>query len=309
MENDALQTNQFQNKTTTPAPEKGVELMPRFTQRIADGWERALDITPLTLIPVLFACLEIDKIQSVLTHDGVYFGLQFGFPHAVGTMWSFVSVPTTGYTVRFGVADRVTPAVLLLVGATAVVKAALAAGYFGSVASYLERGAYDFLTHVRAYFVPFLLLGVLPLLVLLPLAAGVGFRSGGFGGGIAALFVAAIVVFLGVSYLFYATPYLLVLRELGLVAALQESYSLAVRGGPYVSYFLGYVAFTACVSLVASAMVVNIPVVGLLVGIVGGGVLGLALNIATMRFVADIDPESPTLVEWEPSDDDSSHPA
>ncbi|SEL41966.1 hypothetical protein [Haloferax larsenii] len=284
--------------------------MPRFTQRIADGWEHALDITPLTLIPILFACLEIDKIQSVLAHDGVYFGVQFGFPHAVGTVWSFVSAPTSGLTVRFGIVDGMSPTILLLVAATVVVKSALTAGYFGSVASYLERGSYDFFAHVRAYFVPFLLLGVLPFLVLLPLAAGVGFHSGGFGGGIAVLFVASMVVFLGVSYLFYATPYLLVLRELGLVAALQESYSLAVRGGSYVSYFLGYVAFTACVSLVASAMVVNIPVVGLLVGIVGGSLLGLALNIATMRFVADIDPESPTLVEWEPSDgDDSSHPA
>ncbi|WP_396613347.1 hypothetical protein ACH9L7_17090 (plasmid) [Haloferax sp. S1W] len=279
--------------------------MPRFTQRVADGWERALDAAPLTLIPILFTCLEIDEIRSVFAHGGVYFGVQFGLPHAVGTMWTFVNAPSTGFTVDYGVADGMTSTVLLIGAATVVVKAALTAGYFGSVAAYLERGTYDFLTHVRAYFVPFLLWGALPLVVLLPLGVSVGFRRSGFGGDVLALLLGAMLVFFGAAYLFYATPYLLVLRELGLVTALQESYSLAVRGGPYTTYFLGYVAFTACVSLVASAMVVNIPVVGLLVGIVIWSVLGLALNIATMRFVADIDPESPTLVEWEPSDGDS----
>lgn len=73
---------------------------------------------------------------------------------------------------------------------------------------------------------------------------------------------------------------------------------LAVNGGPYVTYTLGYMGTVLIVSPFASVLVVSTPLVGLPVGVVAGGLLGLALNITTMRFVADIDPESPSAGEW-----------
>jgi len=77
-----------------------------------------------------------------------------------------------------------------------------------------------------------------------------------------------------------------------------ESTSRAPLFGPYVAYALGYLGFVLVVSPVATALVVNAPVVGLPVGILGGGVVGLAANITTMRFVPDLDPASSVAASW-----------
>jgi hypothetical protein len=112
----------------------------------------------------------------------------------------------------------------------------------------------------------------------------------------------AFPVFLLLAYLFYATPYLVVLRGTGLLEAARASYELATDGGACRSYFLGFGPFVLLVSPIASAIVVNVPGPGLLFGLVAGAVLGLAGNVATVRFVADIDPIGPAVGRWDEAD-------
>ncbi|WP_199522943.1 hypothetical protein [Haloferax sp. Atlit-6N] len=180
-------------------------------------------------------------------------------------------------------------------------KSALAAGYFGSLKAHLETGEYDFFESVRSYFGPFIALTFVPFLLLLPFAMSIGLNATDLPSNLVNLVAFAIILFFIAVYLLYATPYLVVLRETGLIDAIRGSVSLAIQGGPYLWYFLGYGFFVLIVSLFASAFVVNVPVIGLIAGIIGGGLLGLALNITTMRFVADIDPESPNIGSWDES--------
>ncbi|MEF8829707.1 MAG: hypothetical protein V5A49_11770, partial [Haloarcula sp.] len=172
-------------------------------------------------------------------------------------------------------------------------------GYFGAIAARLVGRDDDFAASVRTYFLPFLAVTVLPYLFIAPFALG-AVGAGGFGGGSAVLGVIVVLVplLLAVGYLFWATPYLIVLRETGLLVAARGSYELAVDGGPYLAYTVGYLGLVVLVSAVATAVVVNVPAVGLPVGIIGGGFLGLALNVTTMRFVADVDSQSPSAGEW-----------
>ncbi|WP_410767404.1 hypothetical protein [Haloferax sp. DFSO60] len=275
--------------------------MPGFYERLTDGWERALDSIQLMLVPILFACTEITKIQSVFAHDGIYVGFTFGLPISVGTVWQFVSAPNEGLNVNLGVPVGENPGLLVPVFGLLVVKAALSAGYFGSIRTHLETGEYDFLDNVRSYFGPFFVLAFVPFVLVLPLALGIGLNATGLPTNLVAVFAASLLLFLITVYLFYATPYLIVLRDTGIVAALRGSFALATQGGPYLSYFLAYGLFVLVVSPFATAFVVNVPGIGLLLGIVGGGLLGLALNITTMRFVADIDPESHAFDSWDES--------
>jgi hypothetical protein len=272
--------------------------MPSFVDRLADGWERALAHLPLALVPLTTALLNTDKISKVLAADGTNFGIRLGLPATVVDLWQFVSVPNEG--VSIGVSGQLTaPLVLLSLPVVVAVQAVLAAGYFGSIHDVLATGSYDFVANARRYFVPFLVYTLVPVLLLLPLVLL------GLGGGraLVPLVVVFIPVVIAVGYLFYATPYLVVLRETDIVTAARASYALALDGGPYLSFALGFAAFVLLGSLVVTAIVVNLGAVGILLGVVGMAPVGLAANVATMRFVGDIDPGSPSLGTWDDGPD------
>lgn len=269
--------------------------MPPFTTRLTDGVERALDHLPLALIPLLTALLNTEKVGAVLTHDGFHVGLRVGNPISVLDLWTFVDPPTQGATVNIGVPFVGFPLALVVIPLGVIIQAGLSAGYLGSIEQALSTGSYTFEANVREFFLPFLLLAVIPLVVFLPLAV---LGLGGGAGVLAPLVILLIPLMFLLGYLFYATPYLVVLREMDLLSAARRSYELALDGGPYFTYFIAFMLFVLVVSPFASLLVVNVPIVGLVIGLVGSAVLGLAGNIATMRFVADVDPGSPSLGTW-----------
>ncbi|WP_256546523.1 hypothetical protein [Halobellus inordinatus] len=282
--------------------------MPSFTTRLSAGMERAREYPLLALVPVLLALLDTDKIVAIATFDGGHIGFKFGLPLSVVTIWQFVSVPNSSVTANTGLPIEMLPLAVVTVPVLLVVQAAATAGYFGSIRNALDRDAYDFSRNVRAYFVPFLVLTAVPFLAVLPLAVGVfgvGALAGNLSGAVLLIVIPVLLVFLVAAYLFYATPYLLVLRDVGVVDAARASYALAVDGGPYVSYAVGFSLFVLVVSPFATAFVVNVPLLGIPVGILGGSILGLGANFATMRFVADLDPESAVDRSWDPDSSES----
>jgi len=257
--------------------------MPDFTTRLSAGLECAADHLALALVPVLFALLDTNKILAITSFDGGHVGFRIGIPFSVVTVWQFVSVPQSGVNVEPGVPIEALPLAVVTVPALLVVQAAVAAGYFGSLRNALAGAPYDFLGHARRYFLPFLVLTLVPFLFVLPLALGVfgiGRLTGSLGTAALALVVPAAVL-------------LLVLRDTELLDAARGSYSLAIAGGPYLAYAAGYAVFVLLVSPVATAVVVNLPLVGVPLGVLAGGFVGLGVNLATMRFLADVDPVVP----------------
>jgi hypothetical protein len=240
----------------------------------------------------------------------VHVGFRLGLPASVVTLWQFVSVPQSGLNVDPGLPLSALPLVVVTAPTVLAVKAFLAAGYFGSVAERLTTGQYRFVHHATRCFLPFLVLTALPVVVFVLPALWLG-ELGAVTGEPATLFpflVVGLVVIVVVAYLFYATPYLLVLRGSGLTDAARGSYGLALDGGPYLAYSAGVALFVLAVSPVASAVVASVPVFGLPLGLAVGSVLGLAVNVATMRFFADLDPDSPTVGEWPDDGTDSGRP-
>jgi len=276
--------------------------MPGFTTRLSSGLFRASEHLVLALVPVLFALLDTNKMLAITSFDGGHVGVRLGVPFPVVTVWQFVSVPQSGATVETGIPVEALPLAAVTVPVLLVVQAAVTAGYYGSLGNALDGAPYDFVGNSRRYLLPFLVLTALPFLFVLPLALGVLGDVGPTGRSSAAalaLVVPAAVLVLVAAYLFYGTPYLLVLRDTGLLDAARASYSLATAGGPYPAYTAGFALFVLLVSPVATAIVVNVPLVGLPVGILAGGVLGLAANFATMRFFADLDPASSVDRTWD----------
>jgi hypothetical protein len=172
-----------------------------------------------------------------------------------------------------------------------------------------ESGAYDFPANVRRYVVPFLLYDAVATLLVtgsVLLIAG-GVFAGGFAlAGLAA--VVGVLAFVALGYLFWAAPFLVVTRETDLVSALRGSFALATAGGPYFAYSVGYLAVVIALSVPTTLVVVNLGLVGVVVGAVLFAPFGLTLALATVRFVADVDAESVDLGSWdgEESGDDGS---
>ncbi|MFC6873501.1 hypothetical protein [Halobellus marinus] len=247
-----------------------------------------------------------NKLLAILRFDGGHIGFKFGLPVSVITVWQFVSVPNSGVNVNTGLPIEFLPVAIVTVPALLVVQAVLTAGYFGSIRNSLYGELYAFVLNCKRHFIPFLIITSLPTLLLLPLAAGIIGTSavtGGFGGTTFVILLVALVGFVILGYLFYPVPYLIVLHQTGVVDAAQRSYALATQGGPYVSYTAGFALFVLGISPIATALVLNIPVIGLALGIIGGGILGLAANIMTMRFIADIASKSLPGLTWDTTTD------
>lgn len=267
--------------------------MPSFTTRVENAWNRASQHLVLALVPAFTALLNIEKIEKVLRFDGMHTGFKFALPTSVVDLWQFTSVPNTGLTVSAGI-PLTLPEALLIVPLGFVLTPILMAGYFGSLRDILTSETFDFAANARAYFWQFLFYELVPVVLLSPLllaAIGGGPRALG------PLFVIFLPAVLIGSYLFFATPYLMVLRETGLVLAAKRSYEFAIGGGAYLQFALGYAGFVVVASLLVTTVVVNLGAIGILLGTLGVAPLGLTLNLATMKFVADIDEMSPAIAD------------
>lgn len=244
-----------------------------FGERLEAGLGRATDHLPLAVVPLLASLLSVDNVRRVLDFRGVHLGIAFPLPPAVPDLWTFVNVPNQGSGVH------VSPTLPLL-PVLVVVQAALAAGLLGSVHQVLRKGTYDFSRNAKRYFVPFLAYQALVGVALLATVA--------LGAVAPPLLLLAIPAYLVFAYLFYAAPYLLVVEDLGVVAALARSYGWALAGGAYARFAGGYLLAVAGISVVATAVVVNAGAVGIAVGTIAGAPVALAFAFATTRFVADM---------------------
>ncbi len=248
-----------------------------FIPLLERSWKRATGgLLPLVVVPIATGLLAVDELEATLAHDGIHLGVEFAFPAMIVDVWTFVSTPNPD-----GVS--VSPS-LWLVPVVVLVHAILGAGYLGSIRDGLEAESIDFLANVSRYGVRILgyVLAVYALLVPVALLALVD--PG----------VAVVAVLLGIPvgsvlwYLFFATPYLVVLLDVSLLDAAARSYALAIQGGAYFEYAIKYFGFVLVSSVVVSLVAVNLPLVGIFLALVGTAPLALTLNVATMAILRDV---------------------
>ena len=169
-----------------------------------------------------------------------------------------------------------------LFGLGVVLQSVLLAGYLGGLRDGLRGEQPDFLGGVRDQFLPFLGFSIVLLSLAIPpmlfaLAAGPP----------TVVVVLWLPLYFLISYLFYAAPYLIVLHDVGLGRGLSWSVSMATEGAAHLRYALGYAVLIAVVSIPATLVVVNLGVLGILLGIVLLSPVGLVFDTATLLFVAD----------------------
>ena len=256
---------------------------------ISDLLSRASDALDgrwgLAAVPAVVALLSIENLRPPSTDFHV--GISFGFPLPVSTGWNLMNTPNgqSGVSLPFG---EPVLGVATLVG-TAVVTAALAAGYLGGLDRALDDDSLAFRTDAREYLVP--ILGFQLLVLVLGLAGiGVGVVA-------APLLLLTLPLLLLGAYLFYPVPYLVITEDAALRAALARSLELTGGGGPALSYFVQYALVTAALSVPATLVFVNLGITGLVLGCVALAPVATVFDMATMAFVRDLAGED------EPTDD------
>lgn len=257
--------------------------------------QHAARVWPLAVVPLVATLLDVGRLRRLLapptpapTNDdsiGVVvsepdrvFSVTFGVPRPVSTLWSFVNAQSNGLSAGPAGFDSVVVfAVAFLV--SAVVSGLLAAGYLGSIDAALD-GRFDFLAAVRSY--------ARPLVGFTLLEAAVGLLLVGVGIVALPLVVVVAVGLFVLAYLFFATPYLIVVADIGLAPALGKSFELATTEGRVLGFFVGYVVVSAVLSVPISALAFAAEPVGLALAILVSAPVALLLNVATLLFVRDV---------------------
>jgi len=263
--------------------------MPSIIARLSDASARLSthDLWSYALVPLVLAALNGTKITNMLRSDhDFYAGISFGVPLPVTDTWAFVSTPAVGSGVQFS-----GPATLLGVGLFAfglVLQGVLLAGYLGGLHRGLRGHQLQFGASVGEYWQRFLAFAILLLVLFLPPVLFTFASRSFMPGSLATLILFWLVAFFVMGYLLYAAPYLIVLHDAGLGKALSWSVSLATDGGAYLRYALGYALVVVGISIPATLVVANVPVLGIPLGIVGLAPVGLVFDTATLVFVADL---------------------
>lgn len=247
--------------------------MVRFSEAIEDALDRTGELYPLVAVPFLSTFARVDNVRRVLDSGPRGFELHFAFPAPIVDLWSFLDASPTGAGLH------VSPLVYLL-PVFVLVQSALASGYLGSVHEALQGRQYGFTRNVRRYVRPFVVWYSLVVLSTI-LAALMALAWGG------PAVVPVVVLGFGLGFLFYATPYLFVTNDLGVIESLSLNVELALNRREYLRFGLAYFLLTGAIS-VLGAVIVDGTLLGIVLAAVALAPVGLILNVATMRFVDDL---------------------
>ena len=239
-----------------------------------DAAETARSVPHLAAVPAIATLLAYEKVMKTAS-AGPGGGMKFPMPAALPDLWTFVSVPNTGVSFELGVP-------LVLAPVFFVLQAALVAGYLGSIDAAIEEESPDLAAHVASNTLP--VLGVQLVIFALTIAS-FGFV---FVGGMA-LAPVSVLLGLGVGYLLWAAPILVVVRNRGVGEALAASVTYALDAGQYLSFTGTYLLGGTLVSLVLSTLLRGRLVLVVIAAVALAYPL-LVVSIATVTVVKSLPP-------------------
>lgn len=254
----------------------------RIDSPFIDAANRLDDLLPLAAVPLLTGLLGFDDLVG-LAEGSAELSITFGMPTTRVDVWTFLDANAGGtrdvVDVAYpGVGGGMVPPTLvaLAVVAYAVVAGLLTAGYFGSIHQGLRTGRFEFAANVRRYGARFVGFELLVLGVFATLAATLFVSTALVPVGLLAAVVAA--------YLLYPTLYLVVIDDVGLVAALAEAYALTTGPKPTAVFFLAFVGLVAAIS-VPTSLLARSSLLGGVTVTLATAPIAVVLNAAAMEHV------------------------
>lgn len=210
-------------------------------------------VSEYAVVPLALTLFAFGKVAAAAGGSNVAFNVKLSFPADVTTLWTVVDPPAQGVTLH-------SPTPLLFVPVFLVVEAAVVAGYLGGIRNAHRDRDPDFLAAVENHWLSILGIRVVQFLLFGGLAVVL------LAGDAGALLLLGLPLLLGLGYLLWAAPYLVVLRGSDALTALAESATLALSDGDYLAFSAAYAFAVAVASVVLSPLVTSSGVFGVLVG-------------------------------------------
>lgn len=222
----------------------------RPSTHLQDAIERTERNLALAVVPFLASLLSLSKVAALATPHGGG-GVSFPLPTGLPTLWTFVNAPGVGGG-TFGPATAGAALVwapLFVVGF--LLTSALEAGFLGTLDPAGDR---SFADAVVEYLLPIVGANLLSLLAFVLALPFIVFPP------------LAVVVIVVVGYALYGMPFVIVVRNEGVLDAVRASVGYALSGGEYLSYGVGYLVVGTVGSFVLTWLVYNTGIVGIVVG-------------------------------------------
>lgn len=230
----------------------------------------------LTLVPLVTALLNVSNLLATAETRGM--SITASFPFGQYDLWSFVNAPSDGgiaVGVPFGTMESLALAAPLLV-TYIIISGVLSAGYFGSIASAVTTGSFDFRASVGQFAVRMIALEALIVVgiisIFLPLLVA------------PLLFIVVLLLMFVVVYFLFPTVYLIVLEDRGIESALRRAHELVSEHHP-IGFFLALVGATAACSIPLSVLAYS-GTGGAVIATLAAAPLSLGFNVATALMVA-----------------------
>ncbi|MGM0590015.1 MAG: hypothetical protein ACQETI_00055 [Halobacteriota archaeon] len=239
-------------------------------------YERAVDVTldslALAVVPVVATLLSFSKVARVLAADPGG-GAVFPFPTGLPTLWTYVSIPSSPGGGSVGEPLSLVAFVpLFLLGL--LFTSALEAGFLGALLGRIDDAPVTVLQGARKFTLRIvgvnlvraaIVVAAFPLLVFPPLA---------------------LMVVVVLSYLVYGLPFVVVVNDVGVRTALDETVRRALDGGAYAEFGIAHLAVGAAASFFMTSLVRNNGLVGVMAGtllVAGPSVFVATYGLLTFR--------------------------
>lgn len=255
----------------------------RYGALLSNAVDVALRAPFLALVPLLTGLSRWTDVLKTASRSGTRVGIHFGMPYPPADLWTFVDEPRTsvrtvgmdGHTVDASVlVDLLAIGVVVL-----VVRSLLVAGYLGSIDQFLEESRYEFFENVLTYGVRILAFQAVVFAAILALV-GTGLVD-------TVLLLALFPFVLVLAYVFYLTPYLIVVEDRRTVDAFRRSAILTTDRISAAVFFVLYAILVAGISVPLS-VVVNAGLLGVVLAAVVASGAGHVLTTFAVLFARDL---------------------
>lgn len=251
---------------------------------VLENYSKAFNLTwkviALSIVNIILSLLDFEAINRALSFRGIHIGFKFHLPTIIVRLWDLVSLPGgQGYsaTTQLVPVEGMPMILVILFMLLLMLLTSIVAYIYLRIIVVKAIGREVPLNYIRIIDLFLFQLLIMALMLLIVPIAFANIATG----------ILFFILMLIIYYFIYATPFIIVIHDKGVMEALKQSISLAMRG-EYLGFTLIYIVVTLILSPMYTILVVDGKIAGLIISLPLAGITGLWLTTATTLMIIEL---------------------